>query len=86
MGHLSHIIFIEVFGLSNKDEGPEELTFFINFVNANLVLQDVNKERLSVVFECCTFTDLEKEYGAVLHVEISAVLKMWLGQVVATDY
>lgn len=50
------------------------------------MLQDVNKERLSVVFECCTFTDLGNEYGAVLHVEISAVLKMWLGQVVATDY
>lgn len=46
-------------------------SFFINFVNANLVLQDVNKERLSVVFECCTFTDLGNEYGAVLHVEIS---------------
>lgn len=50
------------------------------------MLQDVNEERLNVVFGCCTFADLENEYGTVLLVEISAVFKMWLGQVVATDY
>lgn len=87
MGHLSHIFFIEILGLSNKDEGLEELAFFlINFVYANLMLQDVNKEMPNVVFGCCTCADLENKYRAVLPVEISAVFNMWLGQVVATDY